>query len=127
MKVPARAPAAVALLAGVACSGSAEPAATLSEVAPKVAYNDAAVAVKIMGTPFRPAYALDTASGNAAVQPLAFTAFLVPWAKDAPRAPVDALVWNSTVELLGEIPPRLAAGVYDVELRDPRGNVATLG
>jgi hypothetical protein len=129
MRLPASAPAGVALLVAAGCGSDGEPAATLTAVSPAEAYNDSAVAVSIAGGPFRPAYAIDTVSGEASVDAGAFAAFLslagAAGAKPA-RTPIGSLLWRDENTLAGTVPVGLAAGEYDVVVHDPRGNDALL-
>ena len=40
--------------------------------------------------------------------------------------PLEGLAWKNGTELRANVPAGLAAGFYDVKLRDPRGNTAML-
>jgi hypothetical protein len=126
MRSPATASVGVALLAAVRCGGSAEPPASVMAVVPASAFNDAPVTVTIRGGPFRPAYAFDVAGGHTSIELGAFTAFLAPAPGAGVRIAADALAWRSSAELSARLPELLPAGAYDVEVRDPRGQVAVL-
>ncbi len=130
MRIPGRASLGVASLCalslGASCAGSTEPAVTVSAVTPASAYNDAPVSLVIHGGPFRPAYELDTSGGTATGQLGGFTAFLAPDGMGLVPVPVDSLRWVSSTELSATLPAVVAAGTYDVEVRDPRGKLGGL-
>ena len=117
--------AAVLLGAAAGCGAGTEPVPVLMELVPIAAYNDAPVAATIYGGSFRPAYAFDTGSGSATVTTGGYAASLtlsgVPGSKD-----LQAVSWESTHILGGQIPPGLAAGTYDLVVRDPSGRLARL-
>jgi hypothetical protein len=126
MRISGRATLGVASLFATTCSGSTEPAVGVSAVAPASAYNDETVSIVIEGGPFRAAYDIDTSAGRAMTQLGAFTAFLSPTAPSAQRVAVESLTWLSPSALAAVLPSHIAAGVYDVEVRDPRGALALL-
>jgi hypothetical protein len=130
MRIPGRASLGVASLCalslGASCAGSTEPAVTVSAVTPASAYNDAPVSLVIHGGPFRPAYELDTSGGTATAQLGDFTAFLSRSSGGATRVVPDSVGWLSTSELAAVLHEGVAAGTYDVEVRDPRGQLGQL-
>jgi IPT/TIG domain len=127
MRIPACALLGVALLVGPSCSGSVEPPVSVAAVTPEQAYNDVAVDLVIHGGPFRPAYDVDTSAGRATANPGAFTAFLTPRTDlSSPRVAVKSLIWRSAYELAAVLPDGVDAGLYDVEVRDPRGHMGAL-
>jgi hypothetical protein len=113
-----------------ACSTSGEPTATITQLAPAVAYNDAPVAMKIQGGPFRPAYRFDTVSGAASIDLGGWSATLtaVAGTPGAPRSEtrLEALAWQDPTTLTAALPAQVPVGVYDLHVRDPRGHEATL-
>ena len=113
-----------------ACSTTAEPTATITQLEPPVAYNDAPVAMKIGGGPFRPAYRFDTVSGAASVDLSGWSATLtpIPGSAGAPRSEtrLEALAWQDPTTLTAELPAQVPVGVYDLRVHDPRGHEATL-
>jgi hypothetical protein len=113
--------------AGLACSPGAEPKATIASVSPPSAYNDVGLSLDIKGGDFRPAYEFDTMAGAASVQQ-AFTGVLSPAASAGGLASVviDPVLWNGPRALRATVPAGVAAGVYDVTITDPRGEVITL-
>jgi hypothetical protein len=93
------------------------------------AYNDTAVDVSIAGGPFRPAYAIDTVSGQASLDAGAFAAFLSPASSagaGSVRTPIGSLLWLGESKLAGTVPVGLPEGKYDLMVQDPRGNHALL-
>jgi hypothetical protein len=137
MRIPERARLGVAVLvvvgcavaggAAAGCAGSTEPAVTISAVTPAVAYSDDKIPIVIQGGPFRPVYDIDTSGGQETTELGAFTAFLAPSSGGEGGVAADSLRWLSTSELAAELHPGIAAGSYDVEVRDPRGALARLG
>lgn len=113
--------------AGLACSPGAEPKATIESVSPPSAYNDVGLSLEIKGGDFRPAYQFDTMAGAASVQQ-AFSGVLSPAESTAGLAAVviDPVVWDGARALRATVPAGVAAGVYDVTITDPRGEVITL-
>jgi hypothetical protein len=126
MRLPARASLGVASLLAAACTESTEPAVTITTVTPASAYNDNNVDVQIEGGPFRPEYDIDTTAGTAVPQLGAFTAFLTRHAPRLDQVAVDALMWISPSQIEAVLPLGIAAGSYDVVVRDPRGSLARL-
>jgi hypothetical protein len=110
------------------CMGKSEPVVTIATVSPATAFSGAQISFRIQGGPFRPVYDIDTGTGRATLQPGAFTAFLSPADGNAALRPVPAvsLTWVNTNELAAVLPADIAAGSYDVDVRDPRGGLARL-
>src|SRR4051812_23266495 len=118
MRIPARARlgvASVAALLAATCSGGTETEIDVSEVTPRLAYNNHKVDVVIQGGPFRPAYDIDTGDGRAATQLGAFTAYLSPRGV-GPRIAVESLRWLSNSALAAVLRAGAPPGVYDVEV-----------
>lgn len=113
--------------AGLACSSGAEPKAAIDSVSPSSAYNDIGLSLEIKGGDFRPAYEFDTMAGAASVQQ-AFSGVLSPAESGAGLAPVviDPVSWDGPRALRATVPSGVAAGVYDVTITDPRGEIITL-
>jgi len=110
------------------CMGKSEPVVTIAMVSPAAAFSGDPISFRIQGGPFRPVYDIDTSTGRATLQPGAFTAFLSPATGSGLLRPVPAvsLTWVSTTELAAVLPADIAAGSYDVDVRDPRGGLARL-
>jgi hypothetical protein len=127
MRVFAAALAGAALFDAAGCGETAESAASIEEVVPSEGYNDVPVDVAIRGGPFRPSYSVDLRSGQTSIARGAFSAFLMPADVVASQS-IGALglVWRSGAELGATLPAALPPGLYDVEVRDPRGHVASL-
>jgi hypothetical protein len=104
------------------CTASTEPRVAVSGVTPASAYSDATVSVVIEGGPFRPVYDIDTGGGQVTTQLDDFTAFLSPTTGGS-SVPPDSLTWLSSTELAAVLPAGVPAGTYDVEVRDPRGQL----
>jgi hypothetical protein len=119
---------AVVAVVAVGCRDSTEPQVTVSAVMPAAAYSGAPISFVIQGGPFRPVYDIDTSTGRSTLQLGAFTAFLSPAGGNGLLEPVavDSLTWVSTSQLAAILPGTIAAGPYDVEVRDPRGGLALL-
>jgi hypothetical protein len=126
MRIPACAQVGVASLVAATCAGSSEPRLSVRAVMPEVAYQEHPFDLVIRGGPFRPSYDIDTSAGRVTNEQGAFTAFLIPTAPGAPRLAVKTLVWRSTEELAATFDEGPPVGVYDVEVRDPRGHAARL-
>jgi hypothetical protein len=126
MRVFAAALAGAALFDAAGCGETVESAASIDEVIPSEGYNDVPVAVAIRGGPFRPSYSVDLGNGKTSIARGAFSAFLAP--AGLPSAGIGALglTWHSGGELGATLPAALPAALYDVQVRDPRGHVATL-
>src|SRR3954462_2249901 len=104
MRLLARAWLGVSSLMAATCSGTTEPDATISTVAPAAAYNNEEVALVISGGPFRPVYEIDTGAGRATTQLGAFTAFLTPVSTGNAQVAVQSLQWVSSSELAAVLP-----------------------
>jgi hypothetical protein len=119
--------AATALLlgAGWGCAASNEPTFALTAISPNMAFNDAPVALTVGGEPFRPTYRFDTMAGAAATEAGTFSVTLTSVPSPALPTPVpiqvDEVKWLSPKALMGMLPARAPAGVYDVTVTDPRG------
>jgi hypothetical protein len=109
--------------AASACVGSAEPPVMISAVTPSSGYNNFKVSIVIEGGPFRPIYDVDTSGASETTELGAFTAFLSP-SGGGITVPADDLMWLSQGQLAADLPPSIAPGPYDVEVRDPRGGLA---
>jgi hypothetical protein len=95
-------------------------------VTPASAFNDAPVSIVIEGGPFRPAYDIDTSGGSSTPELGAFTAFLSLTGGGADRVVPTSLTWLSTTELAAQLPAGIMRGMFDVEVRDPRGRLGAL-
>jgi hypothetical protein len=137
MRLPAGAPAGVAsvfelaarafaLLAIGACSSSHEAPLVVLALTPSQAFNDAKTDGIIEGGPFRPAYDIDTVGGHAMTQSGAFSGVLVPSSGMGPSYALARVTWATGASLTAEIPKGIAAGTYDLLVRDPRGTAGTL-
>ena len=125
----------ILLVAGpslLACDGTDEPAFSLTAFSPGRAYTDHLVPAVLRGGPFRPSFSVDTSSGSASSDVRAFAAALLPAALpsafDSTLEPI-ALQITGLLDpgtLMIDVPPAVAKGLYDVELRDPRGRVSLL-
>lgn len=122
----------LALLVAAGCGGS-EPTPKVV-VMPGAAYNDVPVPLVFAVSPgtFRPAYSVDTTSGETVIDRHAFQIFLslvapssstTPQPSASARIPVEDVTWKTPLELDGTLRAGLAKGTYDVEVHDPRGNV----
>ncbi|HVZ74416.1 MAG TPA: IPT/TIG domain-containing protein [Polyangia bacterium] len=125
MRLPASARVGVASLFALTCT-SAEAPVGVTGVSPAEAFNDKDVPVVIAGGPFRPAYDIDTTAGSATAQQGAFGGVLSPSSGFGPQYAVDGLTWLSSTELAAVVPSDIVEGVYDLEVRDPRGVAGTL-
>ncbi len=114
--------AATALLlgAGWGCAASDEPSFALTAFSPDVAFNDAPLAVMVMGEPLRPTYRFDTMAGAAATDVGTFSVTLSS-ASTPDSYHLDAVAWQSPQALTAILPARVPAGTYDVVVTDPRG------
>ncbi len=130
MRTPGRASLGVASLSAgalvLACAGSTEPAVAVTGVMPASAFNNAPVSIVIEGGPFRPAYDIDTSGGSSTPELGAFTAFLSLTGGGADHVVPTSLTWLSTTELAAQLPDDITRGMYDVEVRDPRGRLGAL-
>jgi hypothetical protein len=113
------------LLLAAGCAGNAEPKVTITGVTPTAAYNGSRISLTIEGGPFRPVFDVDTSGGSETTEQGAFTAFLAA-SGGANAQPADALNWSSSSQLSAVLPAGIPMGTYDVEVRDPRGALATL-
>jgi hypothetical protein len=126
MRISERARLGVATLVALGCAGRAEPRVTISAVTPAAAYSDTKISLVIAGGPFRPVYDIDTGEGRETTELGAFTAFLAPSSGSGASRPADAIMWLSTSELAADLPSEIPPGLYDVEVRDPRGTLGIL-
>lgn len=110
--------------AGLACSPGTERPARITSVSPASAYNDVAFLLTIHGGDFRPAYEFDTMSGTASVKE-AFSGVLTPVDAAVGLRPVviEPVSWDGSLKLRATVPAGVAAGTYDVDITDPRGEV----
>lgn len=113
--------------AGLACSPGAERPAAIMSVEPASAYNDVGRPLVLAGRDFRPAYEFDTVSASASVQ-AGFSGMLLPVDAGAGLAPVaiDPVLWAGPHRLYAVLPDGVPAGIYDVTITDPRGDVIEL-
>ena len=112
--------------AAVGCANQ-EPAAGIVSIAPASAYNDQAFAMTILGSGFRPIYQVDTTSGTATTTSGGFALSLSPTGgAGGERVEADQVTWEGSTQLEAELPAQIPAGIYDVVVRDPRGNAAVL-
>jgi hypothetical protein len=124
---PARSATAAMLLGAAAgCGVGAEQPATLTQMSPAMAYDEAALPAAIEGQGFRPAYRFDTGSGSAALEVTGFGATLVadPPQPDGGNYPLSGVMWESDTILGAEIPAGIPAGLYDLVVVDPGGHTA---
>jgi hypothetical protein len=112
------------LLVAAGCAGTTETAGAVHDVTPVEAYSDVAVAFTIHGGPFRPAYDIDTTTGKTTLSLDAFHAILRPSIAPGGALTIDGLVWQTSNQLAGSVGAGAPMGLYDLELHDPRGNVA---
>lgn len=119
----------VGLVEPAGCTTSNEATMKVTSVFPDSAFNDAPFSVTVRGMNFRPAYRVDTASGGGSVDPDAYSAFLIPIPSDPEKGlvtvPSTKVTWTST-GLKVELPPHIVVAVYDLAVRSPRGDVATM-
>jgi IPT/TIG domain len=111
--------------AAAGCGVGAEPAVAVGQLSPAMAYSEIPLPAAIYGSGFRPAYEFDTGTGNATVDIDGFSAALVgppPPTGGAPaKVALAAVSWQSVGLLAAQIPAGIPAGVYDLVVRDPRG------
>jgi hypothetical protein len=106
----------------VGCVGSKEAAPPLTGVQPSMAFNDIPVELTIdASVAFRPAFQIDTASGGGIQDMGGFSVFLDR--PGAARVPATGLTWHGDMELVAALPVGVPAGLYDVAVVDPRGNM----
>lgn len=111
-------------LAASACTWGGPDRFSLLAVTPGEALNDADIVLSFQGGGFAAdPVKVDFDQPDRASPGGGFTAALVAGAARVPLGPVTAL---SGTELHATLAARAAPGVYDVELRDANGNVATL-
>ena len=107
--------------------GCENPQPALLAIQPGQANSDLDVRLLLLGRDFVPAMILDPQSGRRVATSDGFTARL---GAGGEWAELVALDWLSTGALAGSLPEasagRLPAGLLDLEVRDPRGHVATL-
>lgn len=118
--------AALLLVLSAGCGGTNEAAPELSAIEPREAYNDEPVPITLIGGPFRPSLTISTSSGGASLTANPFAAFLIPISPGVKGAGIARLEWLDDRTLSAEIPRGIPDGLYDVQVRDPRGNTATL-
>jgi hypothetical protein len=128
IRLSARTATAALLLSAASCAGGSDQPMGLLRMAPQAANNDIPLPAIIYGTSFRPTYHFDTVSGSAGVDVSGFSASL---ALDPPSAtpvdvPVSAVTWEAATMLQASVPAGVAVGVYDLVVRDPRGQSSTL-
>jgi hypothetical protein len=126
MKVSSRAAATASLVGAVwGCGASSEQTAALIAVSPPMAFNDSPAALVIEGGPFRPAYTFDTMNAASTIEVAAFSARLIPApgspAAGSPSISIDPVTWLSPSALQATLPAGVPAGIYDVDVVDPRG------
>jgi hypothetical protein len=116
--------------AGVACNTGEERQAEITSVEPDHAYNDAEEPLVITGHDLRPAYDFDSITGQATVREDSFSGALTPANKDdttgGAAVNIGPIKWKKASSLSATVPAGIAAGTYDVQIRDARGNVMTL-
>ena len=100
----------------------------LTAVAPSRAYNDATIALALIGGPFRPTLEIETSSGESEVGGTPFAVFLDPAAGGATPGRITASWsrWRSSQEIDARVDTGVPTGTYDVVLRDPRGQTLRL-
>jgi hypothetical protein len=121
---------AIALLGAVGCAVSPESPGSITSVSPASAYADAPFMLNVFGA-FRGAYTIDTGSGTGTVDARAFKLVLHPAAgPDGPAAEADvpalATTWIGDGTLSASMPAGIGKGLYDVDVRDPRGQSLSL-
>lgn len=99
-------------------------------MSPASAYADAPFTLNVFGM-FRGAYTIDTGSGTGAVDARAFRVLLHPAAgPDGPAADADvaalSTAWIGDGILAASMPAGIGKGLYDVYVRDPRGQTLSL-
>ncbi|HEY7373471.1 MAG TPA: IPT/TIG domain-containing protein [Polyangia bacterium] len=113
------------------CGASSEQPAALIAVSPPMAFNDSPAALVIEGGPFRPAYTFDTMSSTSTIEVAAFSARLTPVPGSAiagsPPISIDPVTWLSPSALQATLPAGIPAGLYNLDVLDPRGQHNELG
>ncbi|HET6282849.1 MAG TPA: IPT/TIG domain-containing protein [Polyangia bacterium] len=117
---------ALVLVLAAACSGTDEAPPELKSIEPRQAYNDDRVPIMLTGGPFRPTFTIDTNTGAASLSGSPFAAYLIPTVLGLKSAAIGKMEWRDDHTLAAEIPARIPDGLYDVQVRDPRGNSAML-
>jgi IPT/TIG domain-containing protein len=147
MRTPGRAAGGVATLAALVapvwlgapagCTSNDDPVVTLTQVVPGQAFNDTPVDLTVKGRNLRPAYRIDTRSGDATFDPDGYAVSLIPVPDEDPASGLvtvsaTRVTWTVTDlaaglgELSVELPPHITVGVYDVAVRNPRGDESRL-
>ncbi len=124
---PTRLTAAFLLGAAAGCGLGGDAAPSLAKLMPSAGYDDAPLALAILGANFRPIYHVDAHSGSATLDSGGFRAWLT--SNDSRSRVVvglDTVVWQSVGLLAAELPAGTPAGPYDLTVSDPRGRSVTL-
>jgi IPT/TIG domain len=120
---------AAVLIGAAGCAASPGQIASITAVAPSAIYSDVRFDLGITGVGFWAAYEIDTVGGSGNVDETAYRALLRPSDRDDPSSEAIAATsvgWFADTSLVAKMPAGIPAGVYDVEVRDPRGQTVVL-
>jgi IPT/TIG domain len=120
---------AAVLLVAAGCSASSDRSAVLDQLTPMMANNNVPLPALISGGPFRPSYQIDAVSASANIDAQGFSAYLSPSdpsAGESSQPGLSNVIWATASTLQAVLPAGIAAGTYDLVVRDPRGQSSRL-
>jgi hypothetical protein len=125
----ARRAVAAALIGATGCAASPDHLASITKVAPPAIYSDVRFEMQIEGEGFWASYEIDTVGGSGNVDEGAYGVRLRLSDQDgADSDPIAAtsVGWSTDASLIAKMPAGIPAGLYDVEVVDPRRRSITL-